>query len=226
MERKNIYEIKRHLPFTSGSESYIYRLGNKKIFKEFISSTLTETLNRKMKKLELLETRKAVKDFYPKLDSIVMSILTEYMRGYIMEEVFGTFPTPSYSTSDEKVKILKNMQYILRKFIENNIYYYDIREPNIIIREDGSICFLDIDNILIDEYSNDIFPTALTKYIMNGGKDKESSVIAMFNIFTKEFLGMDETSYEKEGKEILMASDVLKPDTIFDHEYLFEYIKK
>ncbi len=228
MERKNICEINRGLPINCGSESYIYKVEidtTKQIYKEFLNETSKITLNRKLKKLLLLEKNPQIDCFFPKTKYIIMSILNEYMRGYTMEEIVGITPSKNNLSLENKLHFLKQLKLILELLLENDIFYFDIRTPNIII-DDSKIYLLDKDNIQTAKYPLDKIPTALKYYITNGGSFDEKAIKAMFNIFTHELLENEDIEFEKEGIKIIRLISSKKTDTIFDNEYLFEYVKK
>ena len=107
----------------------------------------------------------------------------------------------------------------------------DIRIPNVKYTANKDIVFLDIDSITTPEYPNlDVIPTQLELYMVNGGKHGVNAQLAMFNKFTNTFLQEDyykkRIVLDKDGMVLMKSLINARPDSAFDHEYLYEHIKK
>ena len=66
--------------------------------------------------------------------------------------------------------------------------------------------------------------------MMKGGKHGLNAQLAMFNKFTNAFLQDDyyqkKVVLDKEGMVLMKGLINAIPDSAFDHEYLYEHIKK
>lgn len=225
LERKNIYEM-RYWPTTKeGTEGRIHRLEDMKLFKEFHSGIPLSVRNKKVRKLEYLESCKDLEGYYAKIYYIVLNMLSE-PRGYIMDEIKGKAFEGYYFNEKELLDILQQIkEIVLKKFYdENGILYLDLREPNIKIDHDNSPILLDMDNIQTEEESLDVTPTLLKHYILRGGKRDKNALILMLNDLTRRFLEEEEYTVDSEVTAFQNNLDIYFPDTMYDHELLMDHI--
>lgn len=216
----------------SGSEAKIYKV-KEGLYKEFLPGVNEDKRKGKRAKLLYLEKLEHLKRYYPHIYYFVMSEIKKMttIDGYVMENVLGFNLDEIELTFEEKITILKLIRSILAEFNKEGIIYHDIRIPNVKYTANKDIVFLDIDSITTPEYPNlDVIPTQLELYMVNGGKHGVNAQLAMFNKFTNSFLQEDyykkRIVLDKDGMVLMKSLINARPDSAFDHEYLYEHIKK
>ncbi len=232
MKERNIKTIKKGENIGNGSEARLYQVPEG-IYKEFTPNVNSAKRTGKKDKLYFLEQFTSLKKYYPHIYYLVISILKRQynIHGYVMEDVIGYYLNEITLSYEEKITILKLIRLILAEFNQVGIYYHDLRIPNLKVTADNNIIFLDIDSITTPEHPNlDVIPSQLELYLVNGGQHGPNAQIAMFNKFTNTFLQEDyyqkRIILDKDGMVLMKNLINATPDSAFDHEYLYEHIKK
>jgi hypothetical protein len=218
MERINSLDIKKNFPYNSGSEALIYDIGGGKLYKEWLPTASLSKSKNKENKLLLISEIKDIRNFYPEIYSMVDSLLGIFPRGYILEKIENSnFKVQNYK---DRIEVLKTIKDTLESFMKHDIYYIDLRIPNLKVLSKNKVVFLDIDNIALSNYEIDLIPTFMNTYYKYHKYTDRSSVIAAFNLFMDNYLKT--VHYTKDGNKIINLKNT--EDTIFDHEYLLDYI--
>lgn len=227
LERKSIIELDYSPLFMGGAEGSMNRVKDGKIFKEFYNDVSLVTRNRKVKKLNYLCSCKELEEYYPKIYYIVMDILFKNPRGYVMDFITATNFEGVNFTQQEMIEILKKLKKIIfqKFYTEHGISYLDLRKPNLRVDENNNPVLLDMDGIKTEEEALDVTPNALKSYYIRGGSSDKHALIMMFNDLTKEFLQYEHYEMDKEGEAFTQTNDIYLPDSIYDHEFMFEHIK-
>lgn len=226
MERKVFIDKMEYL--TRGSEAEIFKLYDGNIFKEFIIETGYRKRKIKEKRLSYLEELDTLKAYYPKIHYYVDSLFRFWMSGYVMEPVCGGFLSTRCYSVTQVLELLDDLRKIIDAFRLEGVYYYDIREPNILVGKDHTPILLDIDRVILDgEKKLDATPLFLKQYLDTGGKLGFYAQVLMFNLFTRCAFRFTELEgnieYDKVGLEIMQTTKFL--DSAYDHEYLYEHMK-
>lgn len=223
MEQKRMLKTKKGIYLTSGSEADIFTV-EEGILKNFRRSVSLEVRRRKEKKLKYIETLTELKQYYPQIYYMVVSLINKNPKAYVMEEIYGEqIKNPQWSFQEKK-NYLTQLRMILGKFKEEGCLYFDIRNPNIRI-VNGKIVLLDIDGITTPEDPIlDIVPTDLSYYLNNRGYTDHNGQIFMFNMLTKNCFQFTEKCYDRTASRILLDLSYYEPDSYGDHEYLLDHI--
>ena len=231
MREINGITINKEKLIDTGSEAKVYKIPGG-IYKEFTRAVNEDKRQGKRDKLLYLERLEHLKKYYPHLYCLVVTIINrrKIISGYTMENVIGYYLNEIELTYEEKIVILKLIRAILEKFNKEGIIYHDIRLPNIKYTPNKDIVLLDIDSVTTPDNPHlDIIPTQLERYLVNGGKHGILAQRAMFNKFTNSFLEDDyykkRIILDKDGLMIMRALINSKPNSAYDHEYLYEHIK-
>ena len=213
MREINGITINKEKLIDTGSEAKVYKIPGG-IYKEFTRAVNEDKRQGKRDKLLYLERLEHLKKYYPHLYCLVVTIINrrKIISGYT------------------KIVILKLIRAILEEFNKEGIIYHDIRLPNIKYTPNKDIVLLDIDSVTTPDNPHlDIIPTQLEMYLVNGGKHGILAQRAMFNKFTNSFLEDDyykkRIILDKDGLMIMRALINSKPNSAYDHEYLYEHIK-
>ena len=232
MKERNVLNIKKDVVIGQGSEAKIYRV-SEGVYKEFIKDVNDDKRACKKRKLLYLEQLEHLKKYYPHIYYLVISSIQRrnIIDGYVMEDVIGYYLNEIEFSFEEKIVVLKLIRAILEEFNKEDIIYHDLRSPNIKMTPDRNIVFLDIDSVTTTEHPYlDVIPSQLEIYMMKGGKHGLNAQLAMFNKFTNAFLQDDyyqkRVVLDKEGMVLMKGLINAIPDSAFDHEYLYEHIKK
>lgn len=224
MEKRRIIYNKEYL--THGSEGKIYYVDDG-LFKEFGGAVSLKKRWLKEKRLGYLDKIDYLKKYYPQIYYYVDSLLGLCLRGYVMEPISGRILSTIFFDTENVIEMLRELKKIIESFRNEGFYYFDIREPNVRVR-DGKPMLLDIDGIIMDgERKLDATPLFIAQYLEMGGKLDSHAQILMFNSFTRICLGQyafeNEIKCDKVGLEIMQADEYV--DTVCDHEYLVDHIK-
>lgn len=224
-----------------GSEAIVYDT-NYGLFKKFYNSIDLNT--RKNKELKLLRLLKYedLKKYYNEIKYLVHNLTYDFLAGYIVEKVDGRPLDEICFDFNTKIKILKELKRIIEEFEHYGVIYNDVHFDNIYYDEiTKKIKLIDVDNIMIGNYSCDLLSTVYEDYFRYGGHDLNSARIYNFNLISFMFLlnklktydisEINKTTYKKDydflNKEaIRMCNDLLniKIDSSIDHEYLIDVI--
>lgn len=219
-------------PVYGGYESRIYTVDGDSsylLYKKF-DNTSENNLKNKEQKLHIIHENKTLRKYSPELLNIVRDNEHSLINGYVMTKVIGCPLEDLNLSSCEKINILYNVKRILKSFVENDIYYFDLSTLNIIIRRnenDFIVNFVDIDNIVIQGYSSDVFNLHLQKYFEAGGKKDQKAMIYSFNNLTYDFLSKNITGdmySDQTLNQFIIGTFVPKVNSINDTFFLVDYI--
>ncbi len=227
MERKKFISTTDAWNWDHGSEGKILVIKDG-LYKRFNFNLSIAQRKRKEEILLFLDKINELKKYYPEIRYIVDSILSLYIKGYVMQPIIGGSLNSDCYDIDEKLNALFQLKKILSEFRKYDLYYFDIRRPNIKINNARNPILLDIDGLIRKGEQMDATPYYIKEYIRNGGKLDKHAQILMFNRFTQMCFKYDELrydfEYDNEGKEIM--TDYKRMDSAFDHEYLIDHIKR
>ncbi len=210
-----------------GSEGKIYTI-NDGLYKRFNINLSISKRKRKEEIILYLEKINSLKIYYPEIKYLVDSFLSLYIKGYVMEPIIGGSLSNNIYCIEEKLDILLQLKYILAEFRKYGLYYFDIRRPNIKIKDENhKPILLDIDGLVREGEKLDAIPYYISKYIKSGGKLDEHAQILMFNRFTQMCFQYNELKYDFDydntGKKIM--ADYKRMDSAYDNEYLCDHMK-
>lgn len=233
MEIRNINEINAKFKYISGgSEGYVYGFGNK-VLKEFYFDISKDVLERKKEILVFLSEIEGLKKYYPHLEYFVQNDNGDFIA-YVMKKIIGKNLNSSNTKYNSKtmIHIIQRIKIILQEFLNYGLLYMDVRKPNIIVNRFRRPIILDIDSITrLDNPIIDVTPDLLKPYLKNHGKINENSQTFMLNFLSIQLLYqfLQELELDNEATQILnlySSHDYNKPDTVFDHEYLIDHVKR
>lgn len=227
--------------YSYGIESTIYDIKNvfwkkkEEVYKKFDGVTAVETLERKRKVLLGLMKLKSLNKYFPEIRYLVENDLG-ILTGYVMQKIYGIKIADEKKEIDldAKLQTLKAFREIIDLFREYGFLFVDIRVPNLILKDNVCPMILDVDGmILMEDPIYDMIPSSLYRYLECNGKMDAKAQIYMFNLLTMHVLEkFFDSSFilDKDGQEIF---DILKiprmeapVDTVVDHEYMYQHIKR
>lgn len=152
-----------------GSESQIY-LYQGKVLKDFTTGrgwnkSRKETLINKKNKLELLQNlhhpnHPEIYNFYLLKNKIIRAYSMDYFEDNIIENVV-------YGSFEEKIWLINKIWQNVKEENKEDIYNFDIAWWNFCLDKDGNLYTIDIDNLKVGKYSNDMESCSLRKFINN-----------------------------------------------------------
>lgn len=159
--------------------------------------------------------------------------------GYGMEYDPKAVPSSSVSMKRrETIEFLKKTSEILKYFGDNDITYGDVMDRNILIGEDNSIKFCDIDNIRFGNNQIDNMNGCFRYFLTHGGLE-DSGDAFMHNLFTLRQLYYPDSHLSTVlnhvvdcdlkhtfNKKVKRVTDEMSQPNYFEGDYVIQYIKR
>lgn len=192
--------LKLDKKITKGRSSNIYLTKDNKILKMFTSNSFTFIKDRE-------ETLKIIKN--SDIDEIVKPKNLVYYDGvfigYIMDYIPDGEAVSSLSKTlgfEEKIKIIKVIEDVMKKLHSKKIYINDLNPDNIFITKDGKVKLIDCDSFIVKEQviSGDIDEKFKDPYnkIVSKNTDIYAFAITCLEILTDVKIKNDATFQEVE----------------------------
>lgn len=153
-------ELKLSKKITSGRSGNIYLTKDGRILKMFTSNSFTYVKDREetLKYIKKLDFQEIVK---PKHLVYYDGVFVGYIMDYLPEGDALWEKNENYSF-EEKIDKIKDIESIIKKLHENNIYMCDLNPDNIFFDKNGEVKLIDCDSFVIKE--NVINTSVETKY--------------------------------------------------------------
>ena len=142
-----------------------------------------ESLNNKMKKIELIQNINCLKN---EIKVLNLAFENDMFKGYTMKREHLK-SINIYSKKKIKLLWLKNIKEKIIELNKNNIYIGDYNESNFLTDENYNIKICDLDNLRINDLDFDTKHNFISKFEINCNK-KEYIDSYCFNLFTIAFL--------------------------------------
>lgn len=142
-------ELKLSKKITSGRSGNIYLTKDGRILKMFTSNSFTYVKDREetLKYIKKLDFPEIVK---PKHLVYYDGVFVGYIMDYLPEGDALWEKNENYSF-EEKIDKIKDIETIIKKLHENNIYMCDLNPDNIFFDKNGNIKLIDCDSFVIKE---------------------------------------------------------------------------
>ncbi len=225
--------------FDYGDESTIYKVKNRdSLYKAWLSkkdieknNTKRDIVENKVRKLESLSEKKGIFAYIVKPEELVT--IDDTYTGYQMEYFDGE-KLDKYLKYRDTVILLKKLRETLIKLNNNDVKCFDLNYSNVLYRkEDDEIIFkiIDIDNMMVDDLSMDLYPPFIAKYLHAGGKLDEKAMIYALNHLSITLLSMFDSRltpnpyiprYNRKLAKFSELIDRPKVDSLIDNEYIID----
>ena len=225
--------------FDYGDESTIYKLKNRdSLYKAWLSkkdiernNLKSEKIRNKVRKLESINEKKDIFSFIVKPEELVT--MEDTYTGYQMEYFDGE-KLDKYLKYKDTVILLKKLRETLLKLYNKDVKCFDLNYSNILYRkENEELIFkiIDIDNMMVDDLSMDLYPPFIAKYLYEGGKLDEKAIIYAHNYLSITLLSMYDSrlspnpyipTYNRRLAKFSELIDRPKVDSLIDNEYIID----